>query len=167
MTLYLETSEGFAPWNGQPIAGILHPRDIGRLWSAAELEAVGLYAPAEAAPVPEGKRVTSTGVQRVEGVVRSVHALEDIPPIEPADIVLSDRQLRLGLIAAGVLPSAVRSAIEAAVTDPLEREAMLTWFDYTRDIRWDHPVTQQLMAVAGFTPEAAEAMWLGAASIEA
>ncbi|MBK8085072.1 MAG: hypothetical protein IPK28_15295 [Devosia sp.] len=102
--------------------------------------------------MPEGNRVTSTGVQRVDGVVRYVHALEDIPPIEPADIVLSDRQLRLGLIAAGVLPSAVRSAIEAAVADPLEREAMLTWFDYTRDIRWDHPVTQQLMAIAGFTP---------------
>ncbi len=165
--LYREAAEGFVPWSGEPIDGILHPRDIGRLWSAAELEAVGLYAPAEAAPVPDGKRVTSTSVQRVEGAVRYVHALEDIPPIEPADIVLSDRQLRLGLIAAGVLPSTVRTAIEAAVADPLEREAMLTWFDYTRDIRWDHPVTQQLMAIAGFNPEQAAAMWMAAKDIEA
>lgn len=89
------------------------------------------------------------------------------PAPTPADFVLTARQLRLGLIDAGVLPSTVRSTIEASISNPLDREAMLTWFDYTRDIHWDHPVTQQLMALAGFAPEAAAAMWLAAAQIAA
>jgi hypothetical protein len=89
------------------------------------------------------------------------------PAPVPADFVLTDRQLRLGLIAAGVLPSTVRAAIEVGVSDALEREAMLTWFDFTRAIHWDHPVTQQLMAIAGFDAEQAAAMWLAAAEIDA
>ncbi len=165
--LYLEIDGSFTPWTGQAIAGIIHPRQIEALWTPAELSAIGLHAPAPSDPIPEGKIVTETGVQRVGGVVKFVNELEDAPAPNPAYFPLSDRQLRLGLIGAGVLPSTVRATIEAAVSDPMEREAMLTWFDYTREIRWDHPVTQQLMAIAGFTPETAAAMWMAAKDIEA
>lgn len=89
--LYLETPEGFAPWAGEPIGGVVHPRNIEQLWSGAELAAVGLYTPVQPA-VPEGKRVASRTVQRIGGVVKFVNTLEDIPaptldelypPLEP------------------------------------------------------------------------------------
>lgn len=165
--LYLETSEGFTSWTGQPVAGILHPREIEVKWTPASLEAIGLFTPADPG-VPVGHReIGERTVARVNGVVTFVYVTEPIPDPVPGDFVLSDRQLRLGLIGAGVLPSTVRATIEAAISDPLDRETMLTWFDYTRDIRWDHPVTQQLMAIAGFTSETAAAMWMAAKDIQA
>lgn len=89
------------------------------------------------------------------------------PSTDPADYPLSDRQLRLGLIAAGILPSAVRNTIISSITDPFEQEAALTWFDRTAQIHWNHPQTQQLMALAGFTQQQAAAMWLQAKDIAA
>lgn len=165
--LYLETAEGFAPWVGQPIADILHSREIETRWTPEALAAIGLFVPVDPG-VPEGHRqIGARTVARVNDVVTFVYVTEPIPDPVPGDFILSDRQLRLGLIGAGVLPSTVRNSIAAAIPDDLEREALLTWFDYTRDIRWDHPVTQQLMVIAGFTPETAATMWLAAAQIEA
>ena len=47
MSLYKETPEGFSPWNpAEPINSARYPSNIGELWSAAELAALGLYAPA-------------------------------------------------------------------------------------------------------------------------
>lgn len=164
--LYLETQEGFSPWTGGAISGVVYPRAIEQHWTPQELAALNLYAPAEADPIPEGKRVVSTAVQRVSGVVKFVHTLEDIPAPQPSDKPLSKRQLRLGLIQAGILPSAVRAQLEA-IQDPLEREAALTWFDFTDQIEWDHPQTQQFMALVGFTQEQASAMWIAAWAIPA
>lgn len=167
MTLHRETPEGFVPWNGEPVDGVVYPRSIETLWSREELDDIGLYDPEDLYEVPEGYRVVSRTLARVNGEVVWAYVVEPIPAPVPSDYVLTDRQLRLGLIGAGVLPSTVRASIAAAITDDLEREAMLTWFDYTRDVQWDHPVTQQLMAIAGFTPETASTMWLAAAGIEA
>ena len=79
MVAYLETDTGFDLWAGQEIDGVMHPRNIDTLWSDADLNAIGLFRPAEADPVPEGKRVVSTSVQRVNGAVKYVHELEDLP----------------------------------------------------------------------------------------
>lgn len=80
MTLYLEAPAGiFTAWFGQPINGIRYPRSIESLWLADELAAIGLYDPAPADPVPDGKISTAVTVDRVEGVVRFVHTLVDRP----------------------------------------------------------------------------------------
>lgn len=167
MTLYLEIAEDFVVWDGKAINGKLHPREIEQRWTADELAAVGLYAPAEADPVPEGKRVTATSVARVDGVVKFVDTLEDIPAPVPSDRPLTKRQLRLGLLDNGILVSAVRASIEAAIEDPIEQEKALTWFDFTDLIEWDHPQTQSMLAIAGFTPEEAATMWVSAWDIPA
>lgn len=65
-------------WNGEAIDGILHPRSIKQNWTAEDLAAIGLYAPVEADPIPEGKISTGQVVERVEGVVKYVHTLEDV-----------------------------------------------------------------------------------------
>lgn len=78
--LYREVSPStFEPWTGQPIQDVQYPRSIETKWAAAELAALGLYAPLPADPIPEGKRSTGRTVQRVNGDVKFVHALEDIP----------------------------------------------------------------------------------------
>ncbi|WP_173087394.1 hypothetical protein [Devosia sp. 1635] len=77
--LYLETSGSFAPWAGEPIAEVQHPLSIERIWSTAELAAVGLFAPAPADPVPDDKISTGQTVQRVNGLVKFVHTLKDKP----------------------------------------------------------------------------------------
>jgi len=88
MTLYLETPSGFVAWNGQPIGegedAICHPLHIEQLWSAVDLAGVGLYLPAAADAVPEGKIVTGTSVDRVGGAVKFVHALADAPVYVPS-----------------------------------------------------------------------------------
>lgn len=79
--LYLETAEGFAPWTGAPIAGVLHPPLIEQLWTPGELAAIGLYVPADHG-VPEGEREVSRSVQRVNGVPTVVYVTEAIPIAE-------------------------------------------------------------------------------------
>lgn len=87
MTLYLETAAGFQPWAGEAIDGVRHPLVIEQVWSAQDLAAIGLYKPAAADPVPEGKIIVSTSVERVEGVVKYVHALEDAPLPSPEEVI--------------------------------------------------------------------------------
>lgn len=165
--LYLETSGGFTPWNGEPIDGILHPRDIEQKWSAAELAAAGLYAPEPADPVPEGKIVTGTTVQRVGGVVKFVHTLEDAPAPTPDDVPLSMRQLRLGLLLVGGFPATFIQDTIASIPDPTERAVAQIWYEETSTVEWSHPMTQSLIAAAGIDEADAIAMWMQAKDLEA
>lgn len=90
MALYRETADGFVEWAGQRIGGITYQQNIGDLWSADELASIGLYSPAIPA-VPNGKVVTGSRVERVNGIVTYVYALQDapgavdaqFPPLEP------------------------------------------------------------------------------------
>jgi hypothetical protein len=76
--LYLETANGFEPWGGEAISGVRYPLTIETRWSAEELAAIGLYKPAEADAVPEGKVIVSTSVQRVDDVVKFDNVVEDM-----------------------------------------------------------------------------------------
>lgn len=109
MTLYLEYEPGaFRAWNGEPIDGVTHPRDIEQMWSAGELEAMGLFVPAHAEDVPAGKQVTSTSVQRVAGVVRYVHVLEDVPSVR--------RMVRKSTVQARLIEAGLMGVAYAAMT---------------------------------------------------
>lgn len=81
--LYRETFEGFVPWRGERLDGVLYPLTIEGMWSESDLAGIGLYHPAPAVPVPEDKVVLRSSVQRVEGVVRFVNELADMPPAVP------------------------------------------------------------------------------------
>jgi hypothetical protein len=98
--LYFEARPGeFVRWHGEPIGGILHPVEIERLWSAAELAAVGLFKPAPGAAAPAGHRVSSSNVERVGGVVQVVNQFE-VVPVMP-DHVERECARRLDLLGAG------------------------------------------------------------------
>lgn len=78
--LYLEREDGtFQPWGGrEKIGNISYQPNIGDVWTAVDLAAIGLYEPVAPA-VPDGKVVAGSVVQRVNGVVTYVYTLEDAP----------------------------------------------------------------------------------------
>lgn len=80
MLYYEYQTDMFVEWNGEPINDVCHPRNIEQVWSAGDLAAINLYVPVIADAIPSGKQIISTSVQRIEGVVKFVHVLEDIPP---------------------------------------------------------------------------------------
>lgn len=165
MTLYLETPEGFVQWKGEPIDGIAHPREIEQLWTSAELAAVRLFVPADPG-VPPGKRVVHTEVVLLGDVVTYWYELEDIPPLTPSDVNLTDRQLRIGLLSAGYDLAVVETAIEA-IPDPIDRAIARVWWDRTTVIQWDHPMTQTLMGLAGIPENERQLLWMWASDIAA
>lgn len=99
-----------------------------------------------------------------EGAFAPVPATPSAPP-GPSDYILSDQQLRIGLITAGVSLDAVEQAI-AAMPDVVQRATMQVWWDRSLVIRWDHPLRASLTALLGLTEEQAEEMWMAAKDIQ-
>ena len=119
MTLYIDERGNFRPWDGrEKIGGISYQSNIGDLWSADALAAIGLYEPAKP-QIPDGKRVESKRVQRVNGVVTYVYTLTDGASAPPDPL-----QTRLAGIEANLTRAGL---IEAA----LIRKAVLTSDDIT------------------------------------
>lgn len=89
MTLYRETPSGFTVWQGEPVGEdqVFYSRDIEALWPAEALEAVDLWRDdmiVASDDVPDGKRSAGQTPQRVDGVVKWVHTLEDVPSYVPS-----------------------------------------------------------------------------------
>lgn len=163
--LYLETSTSpFPAWAGEPINGIRYPRAIATKWSDEDLAAIGLCRPAAADPVPEGKIVTGQSVQRVEGVVKWVYDLADAPEPIPHYPPLTARQLRLGLIQAGVSIASVDAAI-SAIPDEMDRETARVEWEYASQFERDHALIEEVGAALGLTPEQIDAAWLAAVNL--
>jgi len=86
------------------------------------------------------------------------------PEPEPHVPTLTRRQLRLGLLQAGITTAQVEAAIEA-IPDPMAREvARIEWADATTYER-DHPLVDQIGAALDLAPEQIDAMWLAAAAL--
>lgn len=162
MALYNEATF-FASWQGEPINDVRHPLSISG-WPDADLEAIGLWRDDMIAPadlVPEGKIVISRSIQRVGGIVKWVNELADAPDPEIHLAPLTARQLRLGLIAAGVTLSSVDSAI-AVIPDPTEREIATVEWEYASQFERDHSLIEQIGDALGMTVEQIDAAWLTA-----
>lgn len=71
---------------------------------------------------------------------------------------LSARQLRLGLIAAGILPSQVDAAISAIPDATARAIAEIEW-EYATQFERDHPLIGQVGGALGLTPEQINTMW--------
>jgi hypothetical protein len=95
--LVIQTDDGLVPWNGEPINGTSHPRNIEQLWSDEELAAVGLCR-VEDQPVPADKVARDWTLEKTPEGVENVPVLEDKPPPVPS---LEDRvtviEKKLGL----------------------------------------------------------------------
>lgn len=165
MTLLLETGEGFVPYVDQLIGEppARHPPNVEQLWSAQDLEAIGLWRDDMIAPaddVPEGKFVTETTVQRVDGVAKFVNTLADI--VIPVPVSVTRRQARLALLQAGLL-DLVEVAIEA-MPEPARSAARIEWEDAT-EIRRDHALIAALADEVGLTSERLDELFIAAARI--
>lgn len=165
MLYYEQSANTFIPWLGQALEGIRHPLNIETLWTGEELAAKGLYIAAAADTPAVTKNITGTTIKRIGGTVKVVNTLVDKPPETPSDFVLSDRQLRLGLIAGGIPLASIEAAI-ASIPDATQRAAAEIWWDRSIEVHWDHPMTQSLIALVGITQEQAKAMWLAAKKID-
>lgn len=84
----------------------------------------------------------------------------------PEAFPLSARQIRLGLIAAGISLASVQQTINA-IPDQAQREIAQVWWEYTDPVLWDHPVRAQLTAMLGISEAQAKAMWMAAKDIPA
>jgi hypothetical protein len=102
MTLYREAAPGeFVEWNGEPVDGIRHPLSIETLWPRQVLEGNGFFQPEETL-IPEGHRLVSRTVARVNGTVRFVDVTEPVP-VTQADVDTErDRRIAGGLTFGGV-----------------------------------------------------------------
>lgn len=89
------------------------------------------------------------------------------PAPTPADYPLSMRQLRLGLKRFGGKPASFIADTIAAIPDADTRDEATIWYEESIEAHWDHPMTQSLIAAAGFTTEQAAAMWMQAKDIAA
>ena len=96
MTIHLDTPDGFTPWEGQRIDGVLYPTAIAQSWTPEQLAGIGLYHPAPADAVPANKAVKDTTVQRVNGVVKYVNTLKNAPYPKASDVI-AERERRLAL----------------------------------------------------------------------
>lgn len=80
-----------------------------------------------------------------------VPAPEPLPP-------LTARQLRLGLVAASILPSQVDAAI-AAIPDAADRAVAEIEWEYASQFERDHPLIEQVGIALGLSPEQIDTMW--------
>lgn len=121
--LYKETFlDVFVEWKGESILGTKHPINIEDLWTPEDLAAKRLYKPADADPVPAGKMVTATTVQRVGGVVKYVNTLVDAPTQLELDTASIDDKFSNGRTPDKALASYIRqqlNIIRAALPTPL------------------------------------------------
>lgn len=162
MTLYSEVSPGtFREWDGGLINEVRHPRNIEQLWTDAELAELGLYRPAaDPTTAPQGHRIATVSVQRVNGVVSYVNTYEplplaDFPPLTP-------RQFRLGLLAAGKL-AAVDLAIDA-LPEPQRSAAKIEW-EFATMIQRTHPMVVTLSAALQLNEVDVNQLWFSAVGL--
>lgn len=82
---------------------------------------------------------------------------EPLPP-------LTARQLRLGLIAAGISLASVEAAI-ADIEDATDREIAQVEWEYASQFDRDHPLIEQVGSALGLTPEQIDVAWLAAVNL--
>lgn len=81
MALYRISGNRAVEWKGEPINEVRHPLNIEMKWTEEQLNAIGLYIPAEADPIPAGKISVATEVRISGGIPKWVHTLETEPPL--------------------------------------------------------------------------------------
>jgi len=154
---YLETPQGFAPWAGEAISGVVYPRAIASLWPEADLNAIGLYNPAPADPVPDGKVSTGQTVKRVGGAVKFVHDLADAPEPEPQPLPTLKPYQFWGVLRA--------NDPEAEAYDPLAWAHASAMLEFSQEYRRDHPLVEAARLALGLQASELDDLWAYAAAL--
>lgn len=117
----------------------------------------------QAAPVPDGKRVESTGVENVDGKWAYVNILEDIQTLTPEEMrtnmpSLTPREFRDALLDSDILPDDVTAAIQTIPFDKEREKALNAWLFPTEFTRTD-PYIEMIAAMFSLTPNDIDDMW--------
>lgn len=118
--------------------------------------------PVEPTAVPPGKVAVATTAELVEGVWTESHTLEDHPP-PPIPSVVTMRQARLALLAAGLL-SQVDNVIDG-LEEPGRSAARIEW-EYATELRRNHPLVAALGSALELTEQQIDDLFLAASEIE-
>lgn len=98
----------------------------------------------------------------------SVQVIPYTPPTTEAARLamppITARQLRLGLIANGIMPSLVQATIEAMPAGPSRESALVEW-EYASSFERTHPLIASVAAGLSLTAEQVDAMWMAATSL--
>ncbi|ODT50252.1 hypothetical protein [Devosia sp. 63-57] len=168
---YLETPQGFAPWAGEAISGVVYPRAIASLWPEADLNAIGLYNPAPADPVPDGKVSTGQTVKRVGGAVKFVHDLADAPEPEPQPLPTLKPYQFWGVLRATGHEVPLRAWVdslndpEAEAYDPLAWAHASAMLEFSQEYRRDHPLVEAARLALGLQASELDDLWAYAAAL--
>lgn len=108
-----------------------------------------------------------TGDVKITPYTPEEEAAADAAVNNPATTPLTMRQLRLGLMLIGGFPATFIQDAISSIPDATQRGIAQIWYDETSVVEWAHPMTQQLIAGAGLTPEQAAAMWMQAKDLDA
>ncbi|MBI1620361.1 hypothetical protein [Aquamicrobium zhengzhouense] len=88
----------------------------------------------------------------------------ELPPLEPVYEPLTARQLRLGLIGAGVSLADVDAAIDG-IPDEAGREVARVEWEYASQFEREHPLIGQVGSALGMSAEDINTAWLAAADL--
>ena len=134
MIRYIDTKEA---QNGEPINEVRHPLNIGKLWSKAQLNKIGLevYTP----PVKEPE------------------------PIDPLTVPLTAIQFHAMLRIAGKRDS-VYAAVNA-IEDEMTKAIALEKLDRSQSFDRDDALFVKLAPVVGLTDEEIDALWVQAQAV--
>lgn len=158
MTLYIEQNNTFVEWIGQEISGVRYPLDI-ETWSDADLLELNLYKPQEADEIPEGKVSTGMTVQRVNGIVKFVHTLEDVlVSTNPVDYPLLPWQFKAMVLYLNK-KDAIQTAIDT-ISDDLERAVAQSRYENASSYVYDDPLMQSIRIAVGLSEEDLTSAWM-------
>lgn len=86
------------------------------------------------------------------------HVPRSVEKLRTALPDISARQLRLGLLSAGIAPAQVTAAIEAMPPGPEREEAMIEW-EYATTFGRCHPLISIVADALGLTDEEVDSSW--------
>lgn len=89
---------------------------------------------------------------------------EPIPAPEPVPQAVSNQQLRLALIDAGIMPSAILAQLQAMPAGAAKEKALAAW-EYANEFRRDHPLVTALSAQLGLTSAQVDSLFRSAATL--
>lgn len=138
-----------ALWGQTFVVGdVQHGWQVVELWSDADLAEIGFYR-VTPATAPEGYRIVSASIQRVNGVVTQVAVTEPVPP--PV-MKASARQIRLAMNLLGL-----RDDIEQYVASQ-DRDVQDSW-QWTTEFDSTHPFLVGAAEQLNKTPDDVKALF--------
>lgn len=153
-------------WKGEPIDGVRHPKAVEKLWSDAELAAVGLYKKVvntvdNSTTVNTKTEISDPVFDGEKFVVTETVSDQTTEEIKDSLPALTPRQLRLGLLAAGYNDTAIRAKLNTIVEPELREAALIEW-EFAGAFLRTNPILIAVAASLGLSDDDINVLWINA-----